>query len=179
MIRRLSAGLIGPHASTAELALSWGAAFAAAFAQAVVGGALGWTATQIAVAVAFAFDVGGGVVVNSTRSGSAFWSRPERRGRAVFYAGHLHPLVVAALWPDYPLRAALGTWAGVMLAAAIVTHTPRGLQRPVAALLTGLGVAAMALAPMPPGLAWLGPLLLLKLIVGHAVPPEARAAPPR
>ena len=172
MIRRLSASSIGPDATNAELALAWGAAAGAGLAQGVYGASLGWSGLQLAVAVIFAADVGGGVVVNATRSGSLYWSRPERGSRAAFYAVHLHPFGVALLWPELGWTVAAGLYAAVMACAAIVTATPTSLKRPVAALLTAVGLVLAPLAALPEGLGWLPGLLLLKLIVGHAVPVE-------
>ena len=172
VIRRLSASSIGPDATNAELALAWGAAAGAGLAQGVYGASLGWSGLQLAVAVIFAADVGGGVVVNATRSGSLYWSRPERGSRAAFYAVHLHPFGVALLWPELGWTVAAGLYAAVMACAAIVTATPTSLKRPVAALLTAVGLVLAPLAALPEGLGWLPGLLLLKLIVGHAVPVE-------
>jgi hypothetical protein len=76
--RRLSDPLIGPDATAAELALGWGAAVASAVAQLAWALAFGhWSALQTIVAVIFAFDIGGGVLVNATRSGRRWWHRDE------------------------------------------------------------------------------------------------------
>ncbi len=175
MIRRISTPFIGPDATDTELALAWGTAVLAAVAQAATAVTLGWSAVQLAVAVAFAADVGGGVVVNATRAGSRYWNRPERGSRALFYAAHIHPLVIGAMWPEVSLSSALSVYAGVMLCATTLAATPLPLKRPMAALLTGVGLVVAPLATFPAGLDWIPGLLLLKLIAGHGVPETDRS----
>lgn len=171
MIRRLSTPLLGPDATNEELALSWGAALLAGVAQAIAARRLGYTPLQLAVAVALAVDVGGGVVVNSTHAGRAYWHRPAYRHRALFFAAHLHPFVLAALWPSPTAAGAAVIYLVVMLCAAITTRVSRRLALPVAVALTGVGVVLSQPITLPAGLAWMPPLLLLKLVVGHAVAP--------
>jgi len=177
LIRRASDPLIGPGATTAELWLGWGAAFGAGFAQAGWALALGdWSVLQVVVAVLFAFDIGGGVVVNATRSGRRWWHRESvtPAQQFTFYVAHLHPFVVAWLWPSYTLTQAAGLYLSMLAFAAIVVMwTPRELKRPVAYGLTAIGVMLGATVfAAPAGLGWLPLLYYVKLIAAHAVPDE-------
>ncbi len=175
LVRRLSDPLIGPWASPSELALGWGSALAAALVQlawALV--ASEWSVLQIAVAVVFAFDIGGGVVVNATRSGGRWWHRPEQsRGRELlFFAAHVHPFVVALLWPGFAWWQAGVLYLSMLVAVAVVMACPAPLERPVA---FGLGSAGVVLGVTvllgPAGMVWLPPLYVVKLVMAHAVPP--------
>lgn len=171
MIRRLSAPIIGPHATAAELTLSWGAALVAGLGQAVAAVWLDYSALQTVVAVMFAIDVGGGVVVNSTISGRAWWHRPEYQYRGLFFIAHVHVLVVAALWPSVSKIDAVFVYAYVLMCATVTTRVPREIALPVSVALTSIGIVVTEHVQLPHGLAWLPPLLLLKLVVGHAVGP--------
>lgn len=176
LVRRLSDPLIGPGASASELALGWGAATAAALVQLVWAlAASHWSVLQIVVAVVFAFDIGGGVVVNATRSGRRWWHRDGQgpRRQLVFFAAHVHPFVVALLWPEFGWWQAAGLYLTMLAAVAVVMVSPARLKRPVA---YGLGSAGIVLGVTvflgPPGLVWLPPLYFVKLVMAHAVPDE-------
>lgn len=176
-MRAASDPLIGPDATPTELVLGWGAAAAAAVAQ--LGWALqsgNWTAAQTGVAVLLAFDIGGGVVVNSTRSGRRWWHRPSvsRARELAFYAAHVHPFVVAWLWPAYAFTQAAALYGSMLLFAVIVAVlTPARLKRPVAYGLTAVGlVMGATVLRAPAGLVWLPLLYYVKLVAAHAVPEE-------
>lgn len=177
LIRAASDPLIGPEATTFELTLGWGAAFAAALAQLAWAVASGhWTALQVVVAVLFAFDIGGGVVVNSTRSGRRWWHRESvsRAKEFAFYAAHVHPFVMAWLWRGYTFTQATALYLSMLAFAVIVSvWTPRYLKRPVAYGLTAIGlVLGATVLRAPAGLVWLPLLYYVKLIAAHAVPDE-------
>lgn len=176
LLRRLSDPLIGPDASTGELVLGWGAASAAAILQLVWAlAAAQWSVLQIVVAVVFAFDIGGGVVVNATRSGRRWWHREGQgpRQQLIFFAAHVHPFVVALLWPEFAWWQAAALYVSMLAAVAVVMASPARLKRPVA---YGLGSAGIVLGVTaligPQGLVWLPPLYFVKLVMAHAVPDE-------
>jgi hypothetical protein len=149
----------------------------AAAIQAVVAVALGWSALQTIVAVVFAFDIGGGVAVNSTKSGAAWWHRPalSTRVQVAFYLIHLHPFVIAWLWPSYSFIAAGGVYAFMLISTLLVSLTPQHLQRPLGLTLASGGIVlGLTVLTMPPGLSWLPALYFLKLIAGHAVHPQPK-----
>jgi len=173
-IRDISTPLIGPQASSKELILGWGTAILFAAGQllwAFVGS--NWAWWQILIAVVFAFDIGGGVVVNATRSGRQYWHRPEltTRDHILFYAAHVHPFVVAFFWPEYSWLQAGFTYVGMGIFAYIVFILPAELKRPAAFGLAAIAiVAGITLLEMPAGLIWFVPMYFMKLILAHAVP---------
>jgi hypothetical protein len=172
--RRISDVLTGPEASPGERALGWLAAAVAASAQLFWALRVGdWSAVQTLVAVLIAFDIGGGVVVNATRSAKRWWHRPGRSQRRQFgfFVAHAHPFVVAALWPDFSWTSAFTLYTVMLLMALTVMAAPDLLKRPLS---FGLGAAGIVLVvtsmQMPAGLAWLPVLYLIKLVMAHAVP---------
>jgi hypothetical protein len=92
---------------------------------------------------------------------------------------HLRPFLVLLLWPGYGLASAAATYATMLVMVSLVGWVPHSLARPVGMTLAAAGVVAGTLAwTLPEGLAWLPTLYFLKLVAGHAVPPE-QAAPGR
>lgn len=173
-MRRVSDPLIGPGATTGELALGWTAAIVAALAQVVwiFVVAPSWSAVQMIVAVLFAFDIGGGVVVNATSSARSWWHRPGQGlpQHLAFFAAHVHPFIVAWLWPSFG-RVEAGALYVTMLAMAVTVLTsPARLARPLALGLGAVGIVlGMTVLRMPAGLEWLAALYYVKLVMAHAV----------
>lgn len=176
LLRRISEPLSGPDATDAELAVGWGTALAAASAQIVWASSLGqWSALQTTIAVLFAFDIGGGVVVNATRAGRRWWHRPGQGPvrHLTFCAAHLHPFVIALCWPGYSWAQAAALYGSMLAFAAIVLWVPRYLMRPVAFGLTAIGlVLGATMLRAPQGLVWLPLLYYVKLIAAHLVSDE-------
>jgi hypothetical protein len=157
--------------------LGWGAAFVAAAAQLAWALRFGqWSALQTTVAVLFAFDIGGGVVVNATRSGRRWWHREAvtLAQEFAFFAAHVHPFVIAWLWPAFSWTQAAGLYASMLVfAVAVVVASPSDLKRPVALGLTAVGlVLGVTVFRAPTGLVWLPLLYYVKLIAAHADPGE-------
>jgi hypothetical protein len=125
------------------------------------------------VAVLFAFDIGGGVVVNTTRSGRRYWHRASvtQAKELAFFALHVHPFIIAWLWAGFTLPQATGLYASMLAFAVVVAvATPSSLKRPVAFGLTAIGlVLGATVFRAPPGLEWLPLLYYVKLVAGHAV----------
>lgn len=169
--------LVGPGTSKTENTLILGFSFA--FTGGVLAYAmynnLGWNLLQIAVIVLFGIDIAGGVIANSTIPGSQWWHRSGQSDRAHirFITLHIHPFVVAAVFPELTWVEAVIGYAFLLLAMGIVLRVPRRIKRPVAmgVFAVGLGVSLYVVAP-PSGLEWFLPLLYLKLIPGHLVPPN-------
>lgn len=174
LLRRISDPLIGPGASRGELVLGWSAALFAGGAQ-IVWIALfapQWTVLQSIVATLFAFDIGGGVVVNACPSARRWWHRPQQGlpHHLAFFAAHVHPFVVAWLWPSFGWVPALALYLTMLAMALTVLLSPRDLQRPLSFGLGAIGIVLGAtLLRMPPGLAWLPALYYVKLVMAHAV----------
>ncbi len=169
--------LLGPEitAPEARVVLAGAIALTGLAGAAGAARASGWGPLQWALALALAFDLGGGAVGNATRSAARWFHRPGRaRARAVFYAQHLHPVALPLAFGT-PWAQAAALYAGMLGAAAIVELAPRPLARPVAFGAVALAIGIACGHPWPAGLEWFGPVYLLKL-VGHAIPPEAGAA---
>lgn len=170
IFRRLS----GPDANTQEAAV-WLAGTIGITAVAVavaVARSPGWSALQWVLAMGFAFDFSGGVVANATSAARRSSHRAGRtRSRALFYAAHVHPLVLplafSASW-----TAAAALYAGMLAAAALVELAPRAVAQPVAFATVAAGLFLACGAGWPIGLEWFAPVYLLKLVGAYAVPPE-------
>jgi len=171
---RISDPLIGPGAAIGELALGWSAAIVAGLAQAVwiVVVAPSWSVLQMIIAVLFAFDIGGGVVVNATSSARNWWHRPGQGlpQHIVFFAAHLHPFVVAWLWLSFGWLEAGALYLTMVAMAVTVLMSPARLARPLAFGLGAVGIVlGMTVLRMPVGLEWLPALYYVKLVMAHAV----------
>ncbi|UMG94399.1 hypothetical protein [Nocardioides sp. TF02-7] len=102
------------------------------------------------------------------------------RNHVAFSALHLHPFLVAALFPGAGWAWAAGWYVAAVLGVGLVVVLPLHLKRPAA---MGLATLAVLVAAVPGGLGpeaigWLGPVLVLKLVVAHAVPERAPAGRP-
>lgn len=169
VFRRLS----GPDTTTQEAAVQLAGTLGITAVAAAVAAARspGWSALQWALAMAIAFDFGGGVVTNATAAAKRSYHRPGRtRSRAIFYAGHLHPLLLPLVF-SAPWAAAAALYAGMLAAAALVELAPRAVAQPVALAAVAAGILLASGAAWPAGLEWFAPVYLLKLVGAHAVPP--------
>ncbi len=144
----------------------------------------GWNGVQLAVALALAFDVGGGLVSNALNSCKRFYHTPPKPSEgklgavlkrpARFASAHVHPILVALLfegdrWATYGLL----WYALLMLSVGVVLRTPLYLRRPVSflAVMVATLINLSFVAPIP-GFEWLAPLLFLKIVYGHLVREE-------
>ncbi len=174
--------LLGAGASRAEQATVAVATAAGTVGVVAAATTTSWTPWQWVVVLALALDVVGGATANALGTAKRQYHGPAdadrtRRGRLlrsspVFTAAHVHPYVLALLLPG-----ADGAWAtfwylGCLVSVLAVRTVPLHLQRPVAfGALTAL-LAAGPLVAAPPGLAWFGPVLAVKLVAAHAVREE-------
>ncbi|HEX2131974.1 MAG TPA: hypothetical protein VHH15_10450, partial [Actinophytocola sp.] len=104
-----------------------------------------------------------------------WYHRPGRgfRQHARFVVGHVHPFVLAAVFPGFGWGAAGVVYGYLVVAALVVLVLPEYLRRPAALTLAGVGVVVGAALQVPAGLAWFVPLFYLKLLVAHLVPESA------
>jgi hypothetical protein len=170
--------LIGPSATRAESTITvlWAVLCAAVIVTHALLADLGWSAPQLAVAALFALDIGGGVSANASNPAKRWFHRPGQGSREHFGFAlvHLHPFVLALLFPGFGWRTAMVVYVYLLVASAVILVVPPYVKRPVAfvlycvALLAGLYVLGV-----PPGLEWFVPLFFLKLLVAHLVPEEA------
>lgn len=178
LLSRLDAALTAPDATSTERALGYGTALVGAALAVVLavapGDGAGLAVWQVALLALVGFDLFGGVVVNATVTGSRRFHAPgaSRRGLVTFTAVHVHPLVVAALVPGLPWSTALVTYAGILGVVAVVALlVPPAVRAPVAFAGAAVLVALLVTVLAPePWVAWVGPLLVLKLVLSHALP---------
>ena len=142
-----------------------------------------WSVWQYAVAAVLAFDVCGGVVANGLNSAKRdhfapssavedLWlGRVVRRPR-LFTALHVHPVVVAALFPGASWWWGVSWYAVTLMSVVLVSRVPLYLARPVALGVCVCTVLASAWVAGPDGLAWLPVVMVLKLTLAHAVREE-------
>ena len=167
---QVNALLVAPHATRPELALGYGAALIGAVA-AITGGIVsGYGAAHVLVLAVLGFDIAGGVVVNATRAAARrFHHGPHWRRRSVlFVAAHVHPFVVALLFPEQTWWASAVLYLGLVVSALLITSTPLAARRPVAfACAAALITWTIVTAPTEDALAWIAPLLVIKLLLAH------------
>lgn len=167
--------LAGPGATTAELALQFGVAFAAAGAAAVwYAISQGGSPWLVALAAVLGFDLGGGVVTNATAAAKRWFHRPGQ-GFADHFGFVLLHIVHIALISFIVLGISWRYFAGasiVLVAGALlILLTPRRLTRPVAMAVYALVlVSHRGFLPVPLGFEWFTPVFFLKLFVCHLVP---------
>lgn len=167
---------VGPGATNAEelLQLILGGAIA------IGGVVLFWLAQGQTVSIwqwlfvaVLAFDIGGGIVTNSTSAAKRWYHRPGhgRLQHLGFVAAHLvHIGLMAFLFADAPIAYALALGGMLMISTVLVLFSPLYLQRPMA---VGLAMIVIMAGQLPlfdiAGLDWFIPALMLKLILGHAL----------
>lgn len=174
---------MGTGVTRLEQALVWSAAgvcVAGAIAVALVED-VHWSWWQWAIVVVLVVDVAGGVPANALGTAKRFYHstipvdlNPFQRllrHPVGFSAAHLHPFVVLLL-PGGSLAWAAAWYLFILAGTFVVTASPVYLQRPVSAALATLALMGASSIAAPDGLAWLGPVLMLKLLVMHAVREE-------
>jgi hypothetical protein len=128
------------------------------------------TAPQIGLLALLAFDLSGGVITNATSAAKRWYHRPGQgpREHLAFVLPHgAHLALLAWLFPSVGWPFALLCFLYLAGATLAVLRAPLYLQRPVA-LLAYAGALLLNLALAPPhALAWVAPLLFLKLLVAH------------
>ncbi len=172
---RVNAALVAPGASTPEITLSYVAAGAGAALAALSAHRAGLAPLPVAVLTVVAFDLVGGAVVNATASAKRRFHGPGHGpGRRLgFVAGHVQPFLLALLVPGFGWTAAAIAYGLALAGAVAVLAAGPHIRRPLAFAITVLGtVVAHLAAPVPAFLAWVTPVLLVKLLLGHLLPEE-------
>ena len=143
---------------------------------------LGWSVFQIAVASFLALDMIGGVLTNSLGSMKRFlhtdqqlpmnWLGKLVGNKLVFPAIHVQ-IFAAPLFFDIGWSYGF-FWYGVMMAAVLLIHKlPLYLHRPVALMMVMLSIIiGQVVFIAPPGLEWLAPIYMIKLVLSHGVREE-------
>lgn len=169
---------IGPGATRAEnvLILLWATLFTAEVVAYALWAGLGWSALQLVVVAVLAFDIGGGVPANASNCAKRWYHRPGQGfwEHFAFPLIHVHPFVLALLFPGFGWGTAAVVYVYLLVAAIVVLLSPLYLKRPVAFVLYSVALLGGLYAlGVPPGLEWFVPLFFLKLLVAHLLPERA------
>ena len=170
--------LIGPGATAAESNLT--AVWMLACTVAVVGYALlanlDWSSVQLAVVAFVALDVGGGISDNASNSAKRWFHRSGQGARQhlLFVVAHVHPFILAFVFPAFEWSTAAALYIYLVAAALVVVFVPLYLKRPVAFVLyCGAILVGLYGFSFPVGLEWFVPFFFLKLLLAHLLPETA------
>lgn len=184
--------LFGTGATRTERWLVWFSVAASTTALAATAWASspGWRWWHALVLALLLVDLVGGVVANSLGSAKRLYSPLQqhlaadlRLRHGWFTVAHVHPFLIAVLFPGGSWEWAAYWYVSCLVGVALVRAVAVPLQRPVAA---GAAAAVLVLGsevPAPDLLGWVGPVLLLKLVIAHSVteapfrPGSGRLAP--
>jgi hypothetical protein len=172
-VRALNDGLVAPGAARQELLLTYATAGAGTVLALVLADRAGIGVLASVVSAVVAFDLFGGAVANAVPAARRRWhgpgSSPTRH--LAFVGAHVQPLLLALTSRGYGVGSAALLYGVTIVAAAVVVAAPPDLRRAVAlsAATLGLGLVTVVAAP-PAELAWLAPVLLVKLLLAHLLP---------
>lgn len=174
--------LAGPGAAPAEnaLNLAWTLLFTAGVVSYALVRSLGWSPAQLAVMALFAADLAGGISVNVSPSARRWWHRPDQGRWAPlrFVLAHLHPFVLALLFPAFAWGDAALLYGYAAGAALAIVLAPRPLQRPLAFVLYAVSLLfTLYFIGVPAGLEWFASFYLLKLLLAHTPLDPATPSP--
>jgi len=175
---RFTRALVGSDPSPGELATTLACALTGTALAVGACLAADLPAAATAVTAVVAFDFFGGAVATSTAAAKRRYHAPGRtlRHHAGFVALHLQPFALALFVPGFGWWTAAALYLLALACAAAVGLTPLPLRAPVAFCATATGsAAALLFLPVPDALAWLAPVMLVKLLLGHMLPGAARA----
>lgn len=176
--RWLDVRLLAPEATTAERLVCYGSAVVGAAVAVVLGVRQQVGALALVVIGLVAFDLIGGAVVNATTAAKRWWHRPGRTAKhhLRFVAVHVQPLLLALVVPGFGWLDAAAVYGAALGGAAVVVVAPSRLARPAAFAVTVLAVTLLtSLVSIPMVVGWFAPVLLIKLLLAHLLPEEARA----
>lgn len=168
--------LVGPGMTLGENVIVIGVSIVSAALVGLYLHALGFDWVRVLIGSVVAFDVVGGAVCNMTDTTKRWHHRPGQtaKDRFAFIALHLfHIALVAWLFRggafDLSYLIVLGGW---LVASGLIVATARdALKQPLAATayIAASALVIYVLGPTP-GLEWFGPILFIKLLMGHATP---------
>lgn len=128
-----------------------------------------WTGWQWALVLFVAFDLGGGVAAMCLPPAIRKFRPPEEPLRPVLFAAfHIHPLFLALVLPQQnwtPMFVLYGAGVAGVAAAGLA---PTAFRASIALAWCALVLPVIPFFGAMPGLAWLAPAYLLKLVGSHA-----------
>ena len=177
--------MTGTGAALSEQAIFWivgllGAALMIVLAR---GGWVLWNWWRTGLAAVIAFDLIGGAAAAALNSSKRFYFSPakqnERGPLKLLKTGYYLPAISVHPILIYLIYRAQQAWVGFAIylivgAVAIgVRKAPLYLARPIAvtAVIAAI-VASSYFIDVPPGFEWMLPVLVIKLVLGHAVREE-------
>jgi hypothetical protein len=125
---------------------------------------------QLVVIILLALDLSGGIVTNATAPAKRWYHREgqQLRHHLAFVLPHgVHLALTAWLFPGSPWWWFLLFYGHLIGATLVILAAPLYLQRPIAFLCYAWIVVLSMIVGSPPGLAWVVPLLFLKLLLSH------------
>ncbi|MFW9834684.1 MAG: hypothetical protein ACFFEK_11860 [Candidatus Thorarchaeota archaeon] len=175
---RIVSELIGPGATKAEIVL--------VSLSGILGGVglivyqyfvgLGWSLLQLIVGAIVAFDIGGGVVANSTSTAKRWYHREEQGFKQYFgfiLLHFIHPLLITVFFTTFDWIYFFTVYGYLLVSSLIVLGIPLYLKRPVSVLMVSGAIVLNAYIISPiPGFEWFIPIFMLKLVTGHIVREE-------
>ena len=174
--------LMGTGATPIERGLVWATAITGTLLAVLVAlrADVNWAWWQWLVVVTLAVDLIGGPVANGLGSAKLLYHRPLPADAAtsqrlihnpvVFTAIHTQPFAAAWLLPDHQWAWAATLYTTALVGVLCVRAAPLYLARPVGYAAVVLSVLLQQLVDAPQGLGWLGPTLVVKLVLAHALP---------
>ncbi len=171
---------VGPGMTVGETLLIFGASAGGAALSSFHLFQLDRSLLQILLGALMAFDVIGGAVCNCTETTKRWFHRPglSAYDQLGFIAVHVFHIGLVAVFfcgrsIDIVYFGLTSCW--LLISAGITVFSPDRLKLPVAVscFLVSLVLAFYVLTPTP-GLEWFIPVLFVKLLIGHAVPPGAK-----
>lgn len=150
--------------------------------QGVVAPPAGWAWWHYLLSAVIVLDVAGGAVANALGTAKRLYFAPLREpasrwtrllhNHLGFTALHLHPLVIAALYPGAHIWWGVLWYLVALLGVLAVRLSPLYLARPVAMLVFTAAMLLQSVIAAPVGWAWFVPVFLAKLVLAHAVREE-------
>lgn len=129
------------------------------------------------VAAALAFDVVAGVWVLATPAGRRWYGHLAGRWQVAFTAAHVHPFIVAWLFPGAPWVWAAWLYCTILVVSAVAWRSPPALRPPLTLVAcVPIVTGAAVLGPAAP--VWFAPTLALKLLASRSLSPHRRPARP-
>lgn len=177
--------MAGTGASAIEHSVFWVVGLAGAGLMIMLGrgGWVNWNWWQTGLAALIAFDLMGGAAGAALNSSKRFYFSPlktDERGpvkylKSGYYLPILsvHPILVYLVYRESEVWTGVALYFIVGAIAILVRKAPLYLARPlgVSALIVAI-VANLYFIDAPPGFEWMLPVLVLKLVLGHAVREE-------
>jgi hypothetical protein len=177
-VGRIIDELIGPGATRGEIILVLGIGLLSGCLLIIYQyvAQLGWNLLQLAVGALVAFDIGGGVVANSTSTAKRWYHREGHGPKQHFgfiIVHFIHPLLITIFFTPLDWVYFLSIYGFLLISAGIVLATPLYLKRPMSmVMVSGAVLMNSYVLTVIPGFEWFLPVFILKLVVGHIVREE-------